>query len=123
MRQHSGPSWHRALEWLDEARAADSIADISLLSLEGWGPPADLWTVTDVAKLRGYTGDAAGATARKWLSRRGLSAVGRESGRRGQDLYDSAEVRAAHADSPGSGRHGATRASGGKFTNDQPKES
>lgn len=76
---------------------------------------AELWTASRVAELRGYTGPAAAATARKWLSRQGIDATGREPGRKGENLYPAGQVQEAHAASPGSGRHGATRSGGGRF--------
>ena len=115
MRMHSGPSWHKIREWLPDARSASGAADIPELSLEGWGAPEELWTVSMVAKYLGYTGDAANASARKQLARWGVVSQGREAGRRGESQYFADVVRAAREKSPGKGRRGAPRA-GGRFT-------
>lgn len=79
-------------------------------------PSEELWTVSVVAAYLGFTGETATGSARKQLSRWGIAAVGREPGRSGQSLYLAAQVRAAHEARPGSGRHGATRTEGGRFT-------
>lgn len=115
MRQHSGPSWHKVLEWLPDARAAAHVSDVPELPLEGWGPPEELWTVSMVAKYLGYTGPSANGSARKQLSRWGVVSQGREPGRRGESQYFADAVRAARESSLGKGRHGATR-TGGRFT-------
>lgn len=79
-------------------------------------PPEELWTVSVVAAYLGFTGKSATGSARRQLSRWGIAAVGREPGRSGQSLYPSAQVRAAHEARPGSGRRGAHRSEGGRFT-------
>ncbi|MEU1497313.1 hypothetical protein [Streptomyces sp. NPDC005732] len=70
------------------------------------------WTVTQVAELLGFTGEAAKGSARKQLSRWGLSAVGRAPGRGGESLFAADQVQAAQASRPGSGRRGASRVDG-----------
>lgn len=77
--------------------------------------PVKLWTVSEISA---YLGQSTGS-ARKWLSRMGLSAAGREPGRAGQSLYASDQVTAVRTYSPGSGRRGAARV-GGRFAADSP---
>ncbi|MFI9772462.1 hypothetical protein ACIHJG_37270 [Streptomyces sp. NPDC052415] len=79
------------------------------------GRQFERWTVTRVAEELGYSGPSATGTARKQLSRWGLSAVGRAPGRGGESLFAADQVRAAQAVRPGRGRHGATRQAG-RFT-------
>ncbi|MEU3521374.1 hypothetical protein ABZ770_40055 [Streptomyces sp. NPDC006654] len=76
----------------------------------------ELWTVSAVAAYLGFTGESATGSARRQLSRWGIAAHSREPGRSGQSLYLAAQVRAAHEARPGRGRHGASRAEGGRFT-------
>lgn len=85
------------------------------LTLEGAGRGGDLWTISMVAKYLGYTGPSANGSARKQLSRWGITSQGREPGRRGQSQYLADEVKAARASAPGKGRHGASRERG-RFT-------
>ena len=75
----------------------------------------ELWPVGKVAEVLGYTGVSAAGSARKQLSRWGLTAAGRAPGRGGESLYAADKVKAVQAHRPGSGRRGAARA-GGKFT-------
>ena len=82
------------------------------------GREYERWPVSRVAVECGYTGSAATATARKRLSRWGLTPVGRGVGAAGESLYAADQVQAAKAASPGSGRRGATR-TGGRFTTDE----
>ncbi|MFD1277988.1 hypothetical protein ACFQ51_56570 [Streptomyces kaempferi] len=70
------------------------------------------WTVTRVAELLGFTGSSAAGSARKQLSRWGLSAVGRAPGRGGESLFAADQVQAAQAARPGRGRHAASRVDG-----------
>ncbi|MFC5202106.1 hypothetical protein, partial [Streptomyces kaempferi] len=76
------------------------------------GRDYERWTVTQVAELLGFTGPSTAGSARKQLSRWGLSAVGRAPGRGGESLFASDQVQAAQAARPGRGRHGATRVDG-----------
>lgn len=72
------------------------------------------WPLSKVAEVLGYSGSSAAGSARKQLSRWGITAEGRTPGRGGESLYAADQVQAAHAHRPGRGRHGAARA-GGKF--------
>jgi hypothetical protein len=76
------------------------------------GRDYERWPVTQVAELLGFTGASAAGSARKQLSRWGLSAVGRAPGRGGESLFAADQVHAAHAARPGSGRRGAPRVDG-----------
>jgi hypothetical protein len=78
--------------------------------------PYDRWTISQVADHLGYQGASATGTARKAMSRWGLSAVGRAPGRGGESLYAADQVQAVHAARPGKGRHGAARSESGRFT-------
>jgi hypothetical protein len=78
------------------------------------GRDYERWPVTRVAELLGFTGPSATGSARKQLSRWGLSAVGRAPGRGGESLFAADQVQAAQAARPGSGRRGASRV-GGRF--------
>ncbi|MCI3279200.1 hypothetical protein [Streptomyces cylindrosporus] len=59
-----------------------------------------LWTIAEVAD---YLGAASTGSARKTLSRWGVTAVGRQPGRAGASLYDPEAVRAARDAAPGQG--------------------
>jgi len=59
-----------------------------------------LWTIADVAE---FLEASSTGSARKTLSRWGVSAVARQPGRAGASLYDPEQVRAAHAERPGQG--------------------
>jgi hypothetical protein len=61
-------------------------------------------TTAEVASLLGYTGDAAGGSARKAMRRLGIQPKNRQAGRGGQNLYNAAEVSAAIAGMPGRGK-------------------
>ncbi|MER5875500.1 hypothetical protein ABT119_06165 [Streptomyces sp. NPDC001910] len=76
------------------------------------GREVEQWPVTRVAELLGFSGPSAAGSARKQLSRWGLSAVGRAPGRGGESLFAADQVQAAHAARPGSGRRGAPRVDG-----------
>lgn len=66
--------------------------------------PRTQWSVTQVAERLGFTGPSATGSARKQLSRWGLTASGRSPGRGGESLYDADQVQAAHEHRPGRGR-------------------
>lgn len=106
MGNQSQGAWHRLLEWLPVAAACSTVGDIPALELSGQRGPVELWTVSMVAKYLGYTGAAANGSARKQLSRWGITSEGREPGRRGESQYPADQVKAAHASRPGSGRWG-----------------
>lgn len=72
------------------------------------------WTISRVAEYLGYSGPSATGSARKQLSRWGVSAVGRAPGRGGEALYRADQIQAAQSARPGKGRHGAPR-DGGRF--------
>ena len=59
----------------------------------------ELWNLDTVAAHLGVKPKSADAQLRRW----GIVAVGREAGREGQNLYDAAQVRAAHESRPGQG--------------------
>lgn len=80
------------------------------------GRDYELWPISRVTEHLGYSGPSATGSARKQLSRWGLYAVDRAPGRGGEARFAADQVQAAHAARPGKGRHGATRAAGGKFT-------
>ncbi|MFD7615816.1 hypothetical protein [Streptomyces sp. NPDC059802] len=80
------------------------------------GRPVELWPVSRVAEHLGYAGSSATGSARKKLSLWRLPAAGRQPGRAGESLYDADQVKALQAARPGSGRRGAPRSTGGKFT-------
>jgi hypothetical protein len=61
------------------------------------------WTLDEVAQYLGYTGINRAGSARKQLSRWGVSATGRAPGRGGLSYYSAEEVKAAHASRPGQG--------------------
>jgi KaiC/GvpD/RAD55 family RecA-like ATPase len=61
----------------------------------------ELWTTAEAAECLGASSVG---SVRKTLSRLGVVPVSREPGRRGQNLYDPAEVRAAKARMPGRGK-------------------
>jgi hypothetical protein len=69
----------------------------------------ELWTIDEVADFLGYQGTSAAGSARKTLSRLGVSAVARQPGRGGKSLYRVDEVKAAHAARPGRGVGGGRR--------------
>lgn len=58
------------------------------------------WTIAEVTA---YLGAASTGSARRTLSRWGVTAVARQPGRGGQSLYDPEEVRQAQAARPGRG--------------------
>lgn len=60
-----------------------------------------LWTIADVAE---FLGASSTGSARKTLSRWGVTAVARQPGRAGASLYDPEQVRAARASAPGQGK-------------------
>lgn len=70
----------------------------------------ELWPVSRVADYLGQSP----ASARTWLYRAGLGAVGRAPGRGGESLYAADQVQAVREHSPGKGRRGAARV-GGRF--------
>ncbi|MEV4970545.1 hypothetical protein [Streptomyces scopuliridis] len=72
----------------------------------------ELWPVSRVAEELGYKGPSAAGSARKWLSRNGVTAEARAAGRGGEAHYSAHHVRQARETSPGSGRHGAKRVNG-----------
>ncbi|MFC8723787.1 hypothetical protein [Streptomyces bacillaris] len=74
-----------------------------------------LWTTSQVAEYLGYTGKSATGSARRQLSRWGVTPVRREPGRGGESLYEAEKVKKLHEGRLGSGRRGAAR-SGGRFT-------
>lgn len=84
---------------------------------EGYPRPGagELWTIGQVADYLGYTGKSAAGSARKQLSRWGVTAARSEPGQGGASLYDANQVRAAREASPGKGRRGAARTRG-RFT-------
>lgn len=59
-----------------------------------------LWTIADVTE---HLGASSTGSARKTLSRWGVTAVARQPGRAGASLYDPEQVRAAQASAPGQG--------------------
>ncbi|MEU0979074.1 hypothetical protein ABZ488_07625 [Streptomyces griseus] len=118
MGSSSSAALQELADWLPHAHRAATVEDIPTLQLAGSGFPAELWTVSMVARFLGFTGDSANGSARKQLSRWGLESRGREPGRRGESQYSADEVRAKHAARPGRGRHGATR-DGGRFAEPQ----
>lgn len=59
-----------------------------------------LWTIAEVAE---HLGAASTGSARKTLSRWGVTAVARQPGRAGASLYDPEQVRTARASAPGQG--------------------
>ena len=65
----------------------------------------ETWTLTQVAAHLGFGGTSATAagSARKQLSRWGITAVGRAPGRGGESLYDADQVRVAAEQRPGRG--------------------
>lgn len=60
----------------------------------------ETWTITEAAA---YLRAASTGSARRTLSRWGVTAVGRQPGRGGESLYDADQVRAAKAARPGRG--------------------
>lgn len=60
-----------------------------------------LWTIAEVAD---FLGAASTGSARKTLSRWGVTAVARQPGRAGASLYDPEAVRAAREAAPGQGK-------------------
>jgi hypothetical protein len=70
--------------------------------------PDETWTIDQVAD---YLGAASTGSARKTLSRWGVSAIGRQPGRAGASLYDPAQVRAAKDAAPGRGARTDRKAS------------
>ncbi|MER7498316.1 hypothetical protein ABT033_37725 [Streptomyces pharetrae] len=56
-----------------------------------------------LAEVTEYIGATSTGSARKTLSRWGVTAVGREPGRGGASLYDREQIRAAKAARPGRG--------------------
>ena len=71
-------------------------------SRESTAEPEESPTMT-LAEVVAYIGAASEGSARKTLSRWGVSAVGREPGRGGASLYDRTEIREAKAGRPGRG--------------------
>lgn len=69
----------------------------------------ELWPVSRVAEYLGYQGPAATGSARRQLSRWGITAAGRAPGRGGESLYAADQVQAAHTHRPGRGRWAASR--------------
>lgn len=67
------------------------------------------WPISKVAEYLGYTGKSANGTARKQLSRWGLTAEGRAPGRGGESLFAADQVQAAHEHRPGRGRWAESR--------------
>lgn len=61
---------------------------------------SQLWTIGDVAQ---HLGASSTGSARKTLSRWGVTAVARQPGRAGASLYDPNQVRAAQEAAPGQG--------------------
>lgn len=59
-----------------------------------------LWTIADVTA---FLEASSTGSARKTLSRWGVTAVARQPGRAGASLYDPEQVRAARASAPGQG--------------------
>ncbi|WP_063760822.1 hypothetical protein [Streptomyces aureocirculatus] len=80
------------------------------------------WTISQVAEHLGYSGASATGSARKQLSRWGISAVDRQPGRDGESRYAADQVEAAHRARPGKGRRGALRVDGGRFTASDSKD-
>lgn len=76
------------------------------------GRDYERWTVSRIAELLGFDGPSAAGSARKQLSRWGLSAVGRAPGRGGESLFAADQVQAAQAARPGRGRRDASRVDG-----------
>jgi hypothetical protein len=68
------------------------------------GGGEELWTTAVAAE---YLGLSTTGSARKALHRLGVAPAGKEPGRRGQNLYYAAQVRAAKAAMPGRGRRRA----------------
>jgi len=62
--------------------------------------PEPLWTIAEVAE---FLGAASTGSARKTLSRWGVTARSRQPGRAGASLYSETEIRAAKAAAPGRG--------------------
>lgn len=110
-------AWHALLEWLPGMTESQRVPGLRfpVLNLAGYGVASELWSTTEVAAYLGYSGPSAEGSARKQLSRWGLTSAGREVGRRGQSQYVAAQVRERHENRPGSGRRSATR-KGGRFT-------
>ncbi|MFF2731828.1 hypothetical protein ACFVS9_28455 [Streptomyces sp. NPDC058008] len=79
----------------------------------------ELWPVSKVAEFLGFEGPSASGSARKQLSRWGVTAAGRASGRGGESLYAADQVQALQAHRPGRGRRSAARVDG-RFASDQP---
>lgn len=107
----SQQAWHNLLTWLDSAAANDDIEAFGAIEIDGWGGPEELWTVSEVAKYLGYSGDSANGSARKQLSRWGLKPEGRQPGRGGESLFAADQVRDAHENRPGRGRWAESRRS------------
>jgi hypothetical protein len=55
-------------------------------------PETEMWTTSEAAA---YLGASSPGSARKILSRLGISAAGRRAGRDGENLYEAAKIRAA----------------------------
>jgi hypothetical protein len=60
-----------------------------------------LWTIADIAE---HLGASSTGSARRTLSRWGVTAVARQPGRGGQNLFDPQQVRDAQAERPGRGK-------------------
>lgn len=88
----AGDVWYeeRGFHDFDDAVAA-AIGKVS---------KAKLWTIAEVTE---FLGASSTGSARKTLSRWGVSAVARQPGRAGASLYDPEQVRAARASAPGQG--------------------
>lgn len=61
---------------------------------------SELWTIHQVAE---FLGASSTGSARKTMSRWGVTAVARQPGRAGASLYDPDQVRSAQAAAPGQG--------------------
>ncbi|MGP3737965.1 hypothetical protein ACTWJ9_33180 (plasmid) [Streptomyces sp. GDS52] len=69
----------------------------------------ELWPLSRVAEVLGYSGQSATGSARKQLSRWGITAAGRAPGRGGESLYAADQVEAARTHRPGRGRWADSR--------------
>ncbi|MCL8016902.1 hypothetical protein [Streptomyces sp. AS02] len=96
-------------EWYSLSGAGDDVwyeergfhdFDDAVAAAIGKVSKAELWTIADVTE---FLGAASTGSARKTLSRWGVTAVGRQPGRAGASLYDPNQVRDARAAAPGQG--------------------
>jgi hypothetical protein len=69
----------------------------------------ELWPISKVAEYLGYSGPSATGSARKQLSRWGVTAEGRAPGKGGESLFAADQIQAAHQHRPGRGRWAESR--------------